>query len=317
MTLDENGFLKVIQNLKKDGAVSASAIRRFLSTVDAGGSLQPFLERILPLTIEILGGVCGQIWLKAFDSSGPCFAIRYRMDSLADRFLNDEKHDRLVKVAWQQRQPMLVEPRHRSNHSDSNQQSTLILFSPIVHLNQPLALIEVILPELSKAMDDDFRKAHLRAALMISNAIHIGLQKRLAMTPATLLQAQSQLEQLESEIQSHRQAILRSIETRLRQFQGWTFASFEENQAFAKMIHEVLEAHGLRVRCPECDSPAILRCLKSGNSKHGIFVYDHYLDDGRTFHGGPSAFPLLTIVAKPARRPPNSKTSRPNRIVNQ
>jgi hypothetical protein len=107
---------------------------------------------------------------------------------------------------------------------------------------------------------------------------------------------------LSEEIGVLQQQIRRIIEGRVQQFHGWAFGSLEENQRLAKMIHQLLDNHGLRVECPECGYPSILRCLRAGNAKHGVFVYDHYLESGRTFHGGPTTVPLIRVVNKPVRR---------------
>ncbi len=116
---------------------------------------------------------------------------------------------------------------------------------------------------------------------------------------ATIGQATDQVRLLTEEISVLQQQIRRTIESRLQQFHGWAFGSLEENQRFAKMIHQLLDNHGLRVACPECSNPSILRCLRAGNAKHGVFVFDHYLESGRTFHGGPTTVPLLRVVNKP------------------
>jgi hypothetical protein len=39
-----------------------------------------------------------------------------------------------------------------------------------------------------------------------------------------------------------------------------------------------------------------------GNATAGAFVFDHYLDKVRTFHGGRSTLPRLFLIAKPPRR---------------
>ena len=42
--------------------------------------------------------------------------------------------------------------------------------------------------------------------------------------------------------------------------------------------------------------------MNGAHWKHGVFVYDHYLESGRTFHGGPTTVPLIRVVNKPVRR---------------
>ncbi len=174
-------------------------------------------------------------------------------------------------------------------------------FRAIIHLGEPLALVEVLLPARG-VLDPVKRKAILRAMQLLIESIHAGMQRRIQLPAASMTQASAQIQQLEGEIEAYQLSIQKTIEARLRQFQGWTFGSLAENQQFAKMVQKILEEHGLRVRCPECGNASILRCANAGNSKNGVFVFDHYLDSGRTFHGGPTTFPAITVVPKPARR---------------
>ncbi len=288
--------------LPGDDVLSPRVARRFVKLSEEDGPLQPFLERLLPALVEVFRAKAGQIWLRAQGGGGAWFAIRYRMDTIENRDRPDGKHERIVQLAWQQRQPMMVEPQPKQKQSAGDGMKCPILFGPIVHLNGPLALIEIVLPAESHPIKPDDRKALLHGMQIVIDLIHSGLQKRMNLPMASMEQAQVQIKQLEDEIQSYHLSIQKSIEARLRQFQGWAFSSFAENQEFAKMVHRILDEHGLRVRCPECSYPSILRCLKSGNSKNGVFVFDHYLDGGRTFHGGPSTFPVVTVLPKPARR---------------
>ncbi len=104
------------------------------------------------------------------------------------------------------------------------------------------------------------------------------------------------------DIEGYRDAIRRSIEITVRHFAGSNFGSIEENQEFARMVMALLEEHHLRAKCTVCGAPAIIRCIKAGNSTTGAFSYDHHLDGGRTFHTGSSSFPEVTLVPKPTRR---------------
>ena len=110
------------------------------------------------------------------------------------------------------------------------------------------------------------------------------------------------LEATKAEIEAFKEAISRSMEVTLNSYTGMSFGSLRNNQTFTRTVHELLEGYGLRIACPECGAPAILRCQSAGNSKTGVFLYDHYLETGRTFHGGPSTFPRVKIVPKPPRR---------------
>ena len=93
-----------------------------------------------------------------------------------------------------------------------------------------------------------------------------------------------------------------AIEQTLAQWSGKSFGSLEANREMATTIHEVLESHGLRVRCPECGHPAILRCGARPSLPDGVFVFDHVIAGRRTFHGGGKTLPDLRLTAKPPRR---------------
>jgi hypothetical protein len=299
---------------------SAAHVKELASLVDGDLPLQSFLEQLLPLLCSLFGGSAAVAWMKAHGVGGAVFGVRYQMDKLLSSIAEQKKHERLVQLAWQQRQPLLAEPASPkarvaatsmdldtappgASMGSVNPTGLPLLFGPILHLGEPLALLEIVLPQSSQPLSQSQRQLYLRGIKLVAERVYGGLRQRMAMPAATLNHAVEQLDLLSTEVKSIQQQIQTCIETRLKQFHGWSFASLAENQAFAKMVHQLLDSHGLRVVCPECGSPAILRCLRVGNAKHGAFVYDHYLDSGRTFHGGPTTVPLIRVVNKPARRP--------------
>ena len=293
--------LALQQMLGKSKSPPVAACRRFLKLSDGDSPLQAYLEELLPTVVELFSAEAGMVWLRAHATQAACFALRYRMDAIHWDEKEQKKHERILQLAWQQKQPMLVEPQAKKKNAPEAARPFRLLFGPIVHMHEPLAVIEVLL-EAGSELEAAQRRASLRVMQLVMDTIHTGLQKRMRLPVASIGQATQAIQQLEDEIESYQLSIQRSIEARLRQFHGWTFGSLAENQQFAKMVHKILEEHGLRVRCPECGHPSILRCSNAGNSKHGVFVFDHYLEDGRTFHGGPTTFPAITVVGKPARR---------------
>ena len=114
--------------------------------------------------------------------------------------------------------------------------------------------------------------------------------------------AEAQLEELSLQLNNIQRSMRQAIERQLRALAGTTFGSLDANQQFARSVQELLESHGLRVRCIECGHPAILRCSRSAGSPAGVFVFDHYIGRKRTFHGGGSTLPPVRVIAKPARR---------------
>ncbi len=312
---------------------SSKQVARLGELVDGDLPLQSFLEQLLPHLCTLFGGSAAVAWMKAHGSSDAVFGVRYQMDKLLTAVTEQKKHERLVQLAWQQRQPMLAEspsqqakniqwlpsdtapgvgsqssqptgsPTQEAFNSSHNTTGHPLLFGPILHLGEPIALLEIVLSASGQPLTVPQRQLYLRSVKLVSERVYGGLRRRMAMPAASIEKAVAQIEQLGGDIESLHLQIRQRIEARLQYFHGWAFASLAENQAFAKMVHQLLESHGLRVVCPECGHPAILRCLRVGNAKHGAFVFDHYLDTGRTFHGGPTTVPLIRVIGKPARRP--------------
>ncbi|MGN6133030.1 MAG: hypothetical protein ACTHOU_00965 [Aureliella sp.] len=294
-----------LQELPNDSAVpTATQVKRLAKLIDGDLPLQPFLEQLMPQLCEIFSAVAGVAWLRAHAAQGAIFGVPYQMDRIIQTALDQKKHEKLVQLAWQQRQTMLAEPQTGSGRKGAatNPTSHALLFGPVMHLSEPIALVELVLKEFETPLTPSHKKLLLRSIQLIAERVHGGLRQRMMLPGATIGQALDQVRQLGEEIGVLQQQIRRAIEARIQQFHGWTFGSLEENQRFAKMLHQLLDNHGLRVECPECQHPSILRCLRAGNAKHGVFVYDHYLDSGRTFHGGPTTVPLLRVVTKPLRR---------------
>ncbi len=295
-------------------------VKKLSKLIDGDLPLQSFLEQLLPSMCELFSAKAAVAWLRAQGAPGAIFGVRFHMDDLLNTSAEQKKHERLVQLAWAQKQAMLAEPtpagrRQTSNKSEKSDQPAnnptghQLLFGPVLHLGEPIALLEVVLHENPTALTPAQRKLYLRGIQLIADRVYTGLRKRMSMPAATLQQATQQLEQIVTQAESLQQQIRATIETRLQQFHGWSFGSLDENQQFAKSVHQILDSYGLRVQCPECQNPAILRCLGAGNAKHGVFVFDHYLESGRTFHGGPTTVPLIRVVPKPARRPSLSNTA--------
>lgn len=277
-------------------------IRKLERSVHSDLTLQPFLEEVLPIIVEHFEAVGGLVWLRPHGGHGSWFALRHQMEPIQFAPLEAKKHERLVQFAWQQKAPLLLAPKSKVAGQPGNPINYSLAFSPIVHWGEPIALLELVMLAEQAPKTLVLQRALLQALQVAAGYLHSGLRPRLNLPAATISQAAFAVDAIKDEIRSYEESLKKSIESRLRQFQGWSFGSLQENQAFAKMVHELLDQHGLRVQCPECSSPAILRCIKAGNSKHGVFVFDHYLETGRTFHGGPTSVPGLSIIAKPQRR---------------
>jgi hypothetical protein len=119
---------------------------------------------------------------------------------------------------------------------------------------------------------------------------------------ASINAASEQLTQLQQQLNRLQRTVRLTIESEIATLQGLTFGSLASNQAVVALIQEMLEAHGLRIRCPDCGHPAILRCSGRPGVATGVFVLDHTIEGHRTFHGGGATMPELRLIAKPRRK---------------
>ncbi|HBE67352.1 MAG TPA: hypothetical protein DDW52_04310 [Planctomycetaceae bacterium] len=350
----ERDFDAAIDGLASEATGDAVArVARLSELIESDLPLQSFLELLLPELASLLGGEAAVVWMRAEGASGAVLGVRYRMDDVINSIAGQKKHERLVQLAWKQKQPLLAEPAGRkplssdspgpnsldaaeqggersieqeavpgeaqrehqrekqgdeqseeqpAQPSQENPTGRSILFGPILHAGEPLALLEVVLAEANSQLTPERRQLFLDGMRLLTERVHRGLARRMSLPKAALSRAEEDLAALREHVQGLQQQIVQQIEMRLQRFKGWSFDSLRENQSFAKAVHQLLDSHGLRVVCPECGNPAILRCLRAGNAKHGVFVFDHYLDSGRTFHGGSTTVPLIRVVPKPARR---------------
>jgi hypothetical protein len=126
--------------------------------------------------------------------------------------------------------------------------------------------------------------------------------------------AKQHLAQVEMEINRLQRTIRLTIQVQLASLQGCTMGSIKENQDLANAIHRLLDNHGLRVCCPECGHPAIMRVSPRPGSKQGVFVFDHTIEGHRTFHGGRGTMPEIKLVSKPLRKPAKIEPAAPKEL---
>ena len=317
-TLESEALQQALGELPHSGGLpSLGQVQQLATLVDGDLPLQSFLEQLLPQLCELFSATAAVTWMKAQGASGAVFGVRYRMDQVIKTIAGQKKHEQLVQLAWTQNRAIFAEPKSAqlNNVGSAGDESSSsiddypnptdypLLFGPILHGNSPIALIEIVLDQQHVDLPDTQKQLYLRSVELVADRVYGGLRQRMAMPASSLLeQASEQLGSLKNEVHLIQQQIPNMIEMRLQQFQGQAFGSLSENQSFAKMVHQLLDGYGLRVACTECGNPSILRCLRAGNAKHGVFVFDHYLDSGRTFHGGQTTVPAVRVVSKPARR---------------
>lgn len=185
----------------------------------------------------------------------------------------------------------------------ANPTDAVVLLAPVIRQGGCLAMLEVALgPKPLRRPDASLVSAYLDWLRYLRNVLLDGICNHFATEVAAPPAADVVLEQAKSHVDDIKAKLLRDLEISVNALAGQDFGSLLENQRVAKQVHTLLDSVSLRVACPECGSAAILRCQKAGNAKHGVFTYDHYLEHGRTFHGGQTRFPALKLVPKPERR---------------
>lgn len=122
--------------------------------------------------------------------------------------------------------------------------------------------------------------------------------------------AQAAITALNQELNRLQRSIRLAIQAQLGKLAGKSLGSLEHNRELAASIHQLLDGHGLRVKCGECGHPAILRVSPRAGAASGAFVFDHTIDGHRTFHGGRGTMPELRLVAKPVRKKAKAKPNR-------
>ncbi|MGE0757648.1 MAG: hypothetical protein AB7O38_11530 [Pirellulaceae bacterium] len=271
----------------------------------ARGELQAFFDGYLLHLVRLYAATAGALWFRPGEPGSLVCRARIGFDRLDLTGDLQRAHEQLLNYALDRDHSFLVRPFSAPARGTrvSNPTDSFVILGPVSHGGQRIALVELLLgPTPVRGQSAAERNRYLLWLDHLITFLCRGMEIRLLRTSAPLPAALDQLATTELEVQALQDAIRQTLQQRLSTFAGWNFGSLEKNQAFATRVHELLEQHGLRVVCPQCGSPAILRCQNSGNARTGVFLFDHYLETGRTFHGGPTTVPPIRLVAKPARR---------------
>lgn len=267
--------------------------------------LQQFFDDFLAGVVRLYAANAGAIWFRDPDHGRLTRKSAMGFDRLGLAEEYHTAHSGLLGYALTQSKAFVVNPfsRPEPGSNASNPTDSFVVLGPIDHHDERIGVVELFLgPTPTRGTTPGDRQ---RYALWLDHLITYlcqGVELRFMGSAAPLQPALVNLESTKAEIEAFKDAISRSLEVTLNSYSGMSFGSLRNNQTFTRNVHELLDGYGLRVECPECGSPAILRCQSAGNSKTGVFLYDHYLESGRTFHGGPSTFPAVRVVPKPPRR---------------
>jgi len=282
-----------------------SIYQRIKTLPSAATDLQDFLDDYLTSVVRLYAATAGAIWFCSPDDGQLGIKAQIGFGRLGLEGEYQTSHEQLIQHALGCARTHLVRPYSTPGDGAnvSNPTDSFILLAPIEGQRGSIGVIELFLgPTPMRGQTSGDRNRYVLWLDHLVEHLRQGIRLRYLGSAAPLQPALVNLEAARAEIGAYKEAIRTSLEITLNSYIGWNFGSLQNNQTFAKMMHTLLDENGLRVACAECGAPAILRCQSAGNSKTGVFLYDHYLATGRTFHGGPSTFPRVKLIAKPPRR---------------
>lgn len=267
--------------------------------------LQTFFDEYLLRVVRLYAATAGAIWFRSAETDDLSIKSRVNFDAMGLKDELYQPHQKLLGFGLTRSRSLLVKPFSSPARKSgvSNPTDSFVVLGPVDHHGERIAIVELFLgPTPTRGRTAADRNRYLLWLDHLISFLCQGIQTRFLRKTAPLQTALDRLSSAELELHSLQISIRETLERHLSVFVGWNFGSLEKNQSFASRVHSLIDQYGLRVECAQCGSPAILRCQNSGNAKTGVFLFDHYLESGRTFHGGPTTIPPIKLVAKPARR---------------
>lgn len=285
-------------------------VARLEQQAESAESMMEFLTEFGETVAELFAATSVGIWFQTPGEtaqpwpSQPKVSVGWKNLGLDEE--SKSAHLHLVRQAFAQLDPIAVHPFSAAPQTESpasNPTDSFILLGPVRYEQYTVAVLEIALgPKPLRRPHRELVDSYLEWIGWLGGLLQAGIQRCFTNASQPMLVALETVQQASQQAKAMQNQIRLGIEASLRTLAGQNFGSLQENQTVVKRIHELLESKALRVQCPECGNASILRCQKAGNSKTGAFMYDHYLDTGRTFHGGQTTFPNVTLISKPARR---------------
>lgn len=276
-------------------------------------SFPAFLDAYLHCLMEIYAATAAAIWVREKDRASLRLQAQINFSALGLEGGLEEEHGKLLQYALRRSppDPFLVKPYSAAaaRAAASNPTDSFVVLGPVDNRGDVVAVVELFLgPKPARARtardQDSYVVLLKRLIWLLCRRVERELDRD-AGPVETLTRVTGQIATCRQEIELHQAAIRRSVENTVRGLAGLNCGTFDANRAAAKSVQQLLAENGLRVTCPECGEPAILRCQRAGNSKAGVFQFDHVVAGRRTFHGGSTSFPLVTVTPTPPRRRTN------------
>jgi len=110
------------------------------------------------------------------------------------------------------------------------------------------------------------------------------------------------LEQLQAGLDAFQVQLVHPLQEYVKRLEGKSFGTFEADRMFAKSLHKIANRLRLRVRCPHCGEPAILRFHNAGRPPRGVYQFEHSAHGKKTDHGGGVVIPKIEFVDAPIDR---------------
>jgi hypothetical protein len=283
-----------------------STVQRLRQLSTDAEPLSHFLSSFAESVADLYAANSVAIWFQSTSrTSNVVRKVDVGWNNMALDVSTDQAHKSLIGYAIESGKAMAVQPfsAPAKNVGVSNPTDSFLLLTPAKFDQQSVAVLEIVLgPKPLRRPHEVLMASYLDWLGWLSQLMLDGMQRCFAEPHEQHLLAIASLQETTVAVGAIQNQIRHRIEQTVQAFAGQNFGSLSANQAVTKQVHTLLDSKGLRVKCPECGTPAILRCQNAGNSKNGAFMFDHYLDTGRTFHGGQTTFPVLEVVSKPPRR---------------
>lgn len=285
------------------GVRLAVQLAQFERICTADQSLHEFSSDLLDWLRLIFGAQASALWLRS-DADANTARVHQRSGGWVIR--DGDHHDNpnhtadsFVLSHWRQQDPI-------SQYLSGS--GCLVLVAPLRDKAGALGALQLLLsvqqPEPASTENNQpvMAAPYLIALTRLASRVQTAVSRHVSTRTLPLELATGALQPLKLQIAGVQRALRLAIEQYFQQFSQSSFGSLAANQEFTRLAQQLLDAHAFRFRCPECGHPAILRCAKNGAVPSGVFVFDHYLPEGRTFHGGTRHLPLLKLTSKPSRK---------------
>lgn len=115
-------------------------------------------------------------------------------------------------------------------------------------------------------------------------------------------------------LDQHQQKVVAvRLQDYLNNFEYGVLKSLDHKRLFCQQLMQVLDRIGLRVKCPTCKEPAIIRAKSAATSTDGVFLFEHSRGGKKHQHGGKTRLESpLELLTRPTDRRIRGQTTNPS-----